>query len=63
MTENNPGYHAFRIAVPSVYEEVFSHFYFAENTSGDTIIKTLLPSYQTILIFSFGRIFLGIVIN
>lgn len=54
MTENNPGYNHFRIAVPTAYEEVFSHFYFAENKSGEIITKTLLPSYQTILIFNFG---------
>ncbi len=44
----------FRIPVPEEFSEVFSHFYFAENTSGQLIRKTLLPSYQTILIFNFG---------
>jgi AraC-like DNA-binding protein len=47
-------YDNFRIAVPTDYEDVFSHFYFAENQSAETITKTLLPSYQTILIFNFG---------
>jgi AraC-like DNA-binding protein len=54
MTKNKEEYISFRIAVPTDYEEVFSHFYFAENTSSDIITKTLLPSYQTILIFNFG---------
>ena len=47
-------YNNFRIAVPTDYENIFSHFYFAENPSAETITKTLLPSYQTILIFNFG---------
>ena len=54
MTENNQEYNNFRISVPKAYEEMFSHFYFAENKSAVTITKTLLPSYQTILIFNFG---------
>ena len=54
MTSNNESYHNFRIAVSTDYENVFSHFYFAENQSNETITKTLLPSYQTILIFNFG---------
>ena len=31
MTQNSETYHNFRIAVPADYENVFSHFYFAEN--------------------------------
>lgn len=54
--KNKEKYINFKIAVPTDYEEVFSHFYFAENTTGETITKTLLPSYQTILIFNFGTI-------
>lgn len=54
MKENNHGYTHFRVAVPAVYEEVFSHVYVAENKSAETVTKTLLPSYQTILIFNFG---------
>ncbi len=44
-----------RIAVSDEFQEVFSHFYFAENNSGETLTKKLLPSYQTIMIFSFGE--------
>jgi AraC-like DNA-binding protein len=55
MIENNPGYTNFRIAIPTRFEEVFTHFYVAENKSNKIIDKTLLPSYQTILIFSFGE--------
>lgn len=54
MTENDEHKNNFRIAVPTDYKDIFSHFYFAENKSSDTIFKTLLPSYQTILIFNFG---------
>lgn len=52
--ESNAAYNNYRIAVPAEFEEVFSHFYFAENKSGDAITKTLLPSFQTIMVFSFG---------
>lgn len=54
MEQNGEKYDSFRIAVPADYKEIFSHFYFAENKSNKTITKTLLPSYQTILIFNFG---------
>lgn len=54
MSEDKKNYNSFRITIPADYKEVFSHFYFAENKSDETIIKTLLPSYQTILIFNFG---------
>ncbi|TKC06191.1 helix-turn-helix domain-containing protein [Pedobacter frigoris] len=54
ITTNNNGYHAFRVPVSSAYQQVFTHFYFAENNTCETITKTLLPSYQTVLIFSFG---------
>ncbi|MVT09597.1 helix-turn-helix transcriptional regulator [Chitinophaga tropicalis] len=52
--ENNTDYNHYRIAVPSIFEEVFSHFYFAENRSDEALTLTLLPSYQTIMVFSFG---------
>ena len=42
------------MAVPTEFEEVFSHFYFAENDTTETIAKTLMPSYQTMMVFSFG---------
>ena len=54
MTESKGKYHNYRINVPENFAEVFSHFYFAENQSGDILTKILLPSYQTILIFNFG---------
>jgi len=50
-SEENNNY---RIAVPSEFESVFSHFYFAENKTDIAITKTLLPSFQTILVFNFG---------
>jgi AraC-like DNA-binding protein len=52
--ENKEGYNSYRISVPLAFEEVFSHFYFAENKSGTVITQTLLPSFQTIMVFSFG---------
>ncbi|UGU16247.1 helix-turn-helix domain-containing protein [Sinomicrobium kalidii] len=47
-------YIAYRIAVPPEFEEAFTHFYFAGNASGSSVQKSLLPSYQTILVFNFG---------
>lgn len=52
--EKKEEYDNFKITIPAEFEEVFSHFYFAENKSSHKIQKTLLPSFQTILIFSFG---------
>ena len=55
MVENsNPDYINYRIAFPEGYEKVFTHFYYAKNNTKETITKMLIPSYQTILIFSFG---------
>ncbi|WP_343330788.1 helix-turn-helix domain-containing protein [Polaribacter staleyi] len=54
MVDNTEKYNSYRIAVPKAFENIFSHFYFAENTNTKIITKTFLPSYQTILIFSFG---------
>jgi AraC-like DNA-binding protein len=54
MSDNKEKYISFRIPVPVEYEEIFSHFYVAENRSSSAITKTLFPSFQTILIFNFG---------
>jgi AraC-like DNA-binding protein len=51
---NEQDYNNFRITVPSEYKNYFSHFYFAENNTEDTLTKTLLPTFQTMLIFCFG---------
>lgn len=52
--EKMNGYSSQRIAIPPAFGEVFSHFYYAENKTGETVVKTLMPSYQMIMIFSFG---------
>jgi len=46
MSSSEPDYNNFRISVPEEFEDVFSHFYFAENNTGQPLTKTLLPSYQ-----------------
>ena len=48
-------YNEYRISVPQEFENVFTHFNFAENTSENPVTKTLLPTYQTILLFCFGE--------
>lgn len=42
------------IPVPADWEEVFSPFYFAANNGDAPVRKTLAPSFQNILLFSFG---------
>ena len=55
MQESQPEYHQLKISVPREFESVFTHFYFAENGSFGSVTKTLLPSYQTIMLFCFGE--------
>jgi len=55
MSKVRTEYNDYRIPVTAAYSEAFTHFYFAENKSSDVITKRLLPSFQTILIFSFGE--------
>jgi len=51
---SDAAYNGYRIAVPAEFGELFSHFYFAENTSKSPIIQTLLPTFQSMMVFSFG---------
>jgi AraC-like DNA-binding protein len=44
-----------KIPVPEAFRDVFSPFYYAENKTENSITRTLLPSYQTIMIFIFGN--------
>ncbi|MET4082676.1 AraC-like DNA-binding protein [Pedobacter sp. UYP30] len=53
MKEETKGYKDFRIPVPTSFQEIFSHFYYAENQSDEIITHTSMPSYQTILVFNF----------
>ncbi|WP_430827517.1 DUF6597 domain-containing transcriptional factor [Chryseobacterium indologenes] len=48
-------YREYRIPATQEFENVFTHFYFAENGSEHPVTKTLLPTYQTILLFCFGE--------
>ena len=54
MAKRNDKLRGFKISVPIDFEEIISHFYYAENKSGKRISQTLFPSYQTILVFNFG---------
>jgi AraC-like DNA-binding protein len=55
MSKSENQYISLRIPVSAEYEAVFSHLYYAENKSSDTISKTFFPSYQTLLVFNFGN--------
>lgn len=52
--ESNPEYLGQRLTVPEHLQAIYSHFYFAENRSKQTMKQTLLPSFQVMLIFSLG---------
>jgi AraC-like DNA-binding protein len=54
MEKNEQNNNNFRIPVPEEFKDVFSHFYFAKNDTDKPLSKTLIPTYQTIMIFSFG---------
>lgn len=54
MGPDEQTYRNYRLPVPLEFEDVFSHFYIAENTTGVSVTKTLLPSFQTIMVFNFG---------
>lgn len=43
-----------RIGVPEEYTSVFTHFYAAKNISTSSIPKTLIPHFQTMMVFSLG---------
>ncbi|MFH0265448.1 AraC family transcriptional regulator [Vibrio rumoiensis] len=55
--ESIPEYLGHRINVPEQLKSLYSHFYFAENCSNETIKHTFLPSFQVMLIFSMGTPF------
>ncbi len=54
MEKEDHSYSSQKITAPPEFEHLFSHFYAAANGSKETIQKTLLPSFQTIMVFSFG---------
>ncbi|WP_312482712.1 helix-turn-helix domain-containing protein [Sphingobacterium multivorum] len=56
MKADEQTYRSYRLSIASEFETVFSHFYFAENNSATALTKTLLPSFQTIMVFNFGTI-------
>lgn len=46
--------HEQRISVAEEFKNVFSHFYFTSNFTEKSIKKTLLPTFQMMMVFSFG---------
>jgi AraC-like DNA-binding protein len=54
MRDHNENYCERRIDVPSEFGDIITYFYSALNISGSDIRKTLVPSFQTIMVFSFG---------
>lgn len=41
-----------RMLVPQDFKEIFSHFYFSQNNTKKPIVKTLLPNFNIIMVFS-----------
>lgn len=54
MQDANEGYSERRIQVPAEFSDVITYFYSALNSGRGDITKILAPSFQTILLFSFG---------
>ncbi len=50
--EQDPAYVQYRIAVPPEFSGVFSQFYYAHNGTASAVTHTLLPSYQTLMVFA-----------
>jgi AraC-like DNA-binding protein len=53
LEEMSPGYEEHKTVMPEKFSDYFSHFYWAKNHSDEPIRKTLLPTFQTMLIFCF----------
>jgi AraC-like DNA-binding protein len=47
-------YQSYRVEVPERYSEVLTHFYVARNDGDIAVTRKLIPSFQAILVFSFG---------
>lgn len=43
-----------RVELPEEFNGVFSHFYVAHNNTDESITRKLMPSFQTLMVFSFG---------
>ncbi|MDM1296317.1 AraC family transcriptional regulator [Sphingobacterium sp. N143] len=54
MKKDKQGYTSYRLTVSAEFSEVFSHFYFAGNSSSQPQTNTLIPSFQTVMVFNFG---------
>ncbi|OWW25027.1 DNA-binding protein [Zobellia sp. OII3] len=54
MESKHPDQNGERIEVPKDFQDVFTHFYRAENQTEQSISHTLLPHFQIIMVFSLG---------
>ncbi|WP_342084208.1 helix-turn-helix domain-containing protein [Dyadobacter sp. OTU695] len=54
MQDRHQDYCEHRIHAPAEFAGVITYFYWALNGTGDDINKILVPSFQTIMVFSFG---------
>ncbi|MEL0638783.1 helix-turn-helix domain-containing protein [Marinomonas sp. TI.3.20] len=52
---NHLNYISDHISISDEFEDVFSHCYYAANNTCNIVTKTLLPSFQTMLILNFGE--------
>lgn len=55
VADNSSFFETKSLAVPEAFDGVFSHFYYAANRTGSPIRKTLVPFFQTILVFNLGH--------
>lgn len=54
MQDQIEGYRERRIPVPDQFGKIITYFYSATNNTDADITKILVPSFQTIMVFSFG---------
>ncbi|GAB3350769.1 hypothetical protein GCM10027566_08480 [Arachidicoccus ginsenosidivorans] len=51
----NTSYEEQHIPVPSAYADLYAHFYFASCAGKKPVTRTLVPTYEPIIVFVFGQ--------
>lgn len=54
MLDLNTLYVSERLEAPDAFKDLFTHFYVARNGTDQAIRKTLVPTFQTMMVFSLG---------
>jgi len=51
----NTSYDERHIPVPPAYADLYAHFYFASNEVKESVTRTLVPTFEPIIVFVFGQ--------